>query len=190
MKKQIVTIGLIVVLVLTSTVAQARRFRPRRFGVPCRQSAVQKQTKPEQVQEDVSTETTPVQEDVANESTQVQQTIIDQGSVRSIIRVVDPIQTQEFAVKTSVDHENHIYKEGEFMTVTVESTRSGRLYLFYKDAGGNVTVLFPNKFHQDNQIEANTPLVIPDDAMAFQLQTQPPFGQEVLQAVVTLKPID
>ena len=76
------------------------------------------------------------------------------------------------------------------MEVTVTSSRAGYLYLLYKDAKGSVTLLFPNGFHSSNRIEANEKVTIPDAKMNFDLKTMAPFGKEVLQAIVTLKPVD
>lgn len=192
MKKQILTIGLIIVLVLTSSFAQARnrRIRVRRFWNPYQQGQVQKQTEPKQIQDVIKPEPEQVPEDAKPEPEQVLEEVQPEyQSVRAIVQVKQKLQSAEFKVNVSVDHENHIYEEDDLMTVTVESTRTGYLYLFYKDASGNVTVLFPNKYHQDNYIEANQKLVIPDNMMFFKLRTAAPFGQEVLQAVVMLKPI-
>lgn len=97
---------------------------------------------------------------------------------------------QSFYVNVSVDHENHVYEANDLMEVTVETSKTGYLYLLYKDAGGNVTLLFPNSFHSDNRIEGNKKVKIPDAHMNFDLQTMPPFGKETLQAIVTLKPIE
>lgn len=106
--------------------------------------------------------------------------------------VVEPgsIPPQSFYVNVSVDHENRVYQEGELMTVTVNANKPGYLYLFYTDASGHVTLLFPNAYHRDNHIEANTKVVVPNSNMNFKLRTAAPFGKEYLQAIVSLKPIN
>lgn len=111
---------------------------------------------------------------------------------RAIVPVERPTssQPQSFYVNVSVNHENRIYEEGDLMTVTVESSKSGYLYLLYKDASGSVALLFPNRFHADNHIDAPKKVVIPNSSMSFDLQTMAPFGKEKLQAIVSLKPIN
>ena len=111
---------------------------------------------------------------------------------RAIVPVERPTssQPQSFYVNDSVNHENRIYEEGDLMTVTVESSKSGYLYLLYKDASGSVALLFPNKFHTDNHIGASRKVVIPNSSMSFDLQTMAPFGKEKLQAIVSLNPIN
>lgn len=115
-----------------------------------------------------------------------------QSGTRSIIPIERPqgSRPQSFYVNVSVDHENHVYEEGDLMEVTVESSKSGYLYLLYKDAGGNITLLFPNRFHAENRIEGNKKEVVPSASMDFDLKTMPPFGKETLQAIVTLMPIE
>ncbi|MBQ4143912.1 MAG: DUF4384 domain-containing protein [Thermoguttaceae bacterium] len=103
--------------------------------------------------------------------------------------VVTERRSETFYVNISMDHQDRVYEEGDRMHVTVTSSRSGYLYLLYKDAVGNVSLLFPNKFEQNNKIEANTQILIPSQEMNFDLTTQAPFGKETLQAVVTLQPI-
>ena len=106
--------------------------------------------------------------------------------------VVEPgsVPPQSFYVNVSVDHENRVYQEGELMTVTVNSNKPGYLYLFYTDASGHVTLLFPNAYHRDNYIQANTKVTVPNSGMNFKLRTAAPFGKEYLQAIVSLKPIN
>lgn len=111
---------------------------------------------------------------------------------RAIVPVERPSssQPQSFYVNVSVDHENRIYEEGDLMTVTVESSKPGYLYLLYKDASGSVALLFPNRFHTDNHIAASKKVVVPSSSMSFDLQTMAPFGKEKLQAIVSLNPIN
>lgn len=106
--------------------------------------------------------------------------------------VVEPgsVSTQSFYVNVSVDHENRIYQEGELMTVTVGANKTGYLYLFYTDASGHVTLLFPNSYHRDNHIKAGRKVTVPNHNMNFKLRTSGPFGKEYLQAIVSVKPID
>jgi hypothetical protein len=99
-----------------------------------------------------------------------------------------------FMVRVDVDKPERVYRGGEEMMVTVVSAKAGYLYLLYCDAGGMVTCLFPNAFGEDNRIEAMQPVVIPrppsPDKSSFRLRIGPPYGQEVLKAIVSLEPMD
>ena len=111
--------------------------------------------------------------------------------IRSIVPVErNPQTAPNFYVQVSVDHADHIYRAGDNMVVTVTTNKNGFLYLIYKDAGGKTTLLYPNKFAQNNQIQANVTTKVPSPTMNFDLRTMAPFGKERLQAIVTLNPVD
>ncbi|MFO0819462.1 MAG: caspase family protein [Pirellulales bacterium] len=93
---------------------------------------------------------------------------------------------QAFLVRVSVDHEDCVYREGDTLTATVRSSASGYLYLFYRTESGKVSCLFPNKYQEDNRIQANTNTVVPPtEGATFRIRIAAPFGKEVLKAVVT-----
>jgi hypothetical protein len=95
----------------------------------------------------------------------------------------------QFLVRLAVDHADGIYRGGEEMQVGVRSERDGYLYLFYCDAARNVSCLFPNRVQTDNRIAANTNIIVPAREASFKLRVGPPYGREVLQAVVSLEPL-
>lgn len=93
------------------------------------------------------------------------------------------------SVRVMVDHENRIYREGELMKVSVLSEKSGYLYLFYRQADGSTKCLFPNLYASDNSIRGGEPITIPTSKQKFRLRATKPFGDELLVALVTEKPI-
>lgn len=99
-----------------------------------------------------------------------------------------------FMVRVDVDKPERVYRGGEEMMVNVVSARDGYLYLLYCDAGGMVTCLFPNAFGEDNRIEAMKPVILPQPPSSgkssFRLRIGPPYGQEVLKAIVSQEPMD
>jgi len=76
------------------------------------------------------------------------------------------------------------------MRVTVTSEKAGYLYLIYCDATGNMVLLFPNRKDKNNAIPAHQNVRVPPPGGRFKLRIGPPFGQEVLKAIVSLEPID
>lgn len=107
--------------------------------------------------------------------------------------VLEEIQNDSpsFYVRVSVDHENRMYREGEHMIVTVESSREGYLYLFYENAEKNVSLLYPNALHSENFIQKNVQIQVPSrDEKRFKLRASAPFGTEHLLVVVSPKPIE
>lgn len=103
---------------------------------------------------------------------------------------LDAYQTiPPFVVRVDVDHPDRIYRGGEAIQLSVRSERDGYLYLFYCDASQHVSCLFPNRAQQDNRIAAGQVLIIPAPDSRFKLRVGPPYGREVLKAVVTTKPL-
>jgi hypothetical protein len=98
--------------------------------------------------------------------------------------------TPPFLVRVEVDHPDHVYRQGDAILISVRSERAGYLYLFYCDASQQVTCLFPNEVQDENCVPANETIVIPDQRARFKLRVGPPFGNEVLKAVVTTEPLE
>ena len=94
-----------------------------------------------------------------------------------------------FMVRVDVDKPDRVYRDGELMQVRVISERPGYLYLLYCDAEQNITCLFPNTVNRDNSIAAGQPVIVPAPGSRFGLRICPPFGQEVLKAIVSLSPL-
>jgi hypothetical protein len=93
-------------------------------------------------------------------------------------------------LRVAVDHEDHHYAAGESMTVAVKADRNCYLYLLYFGAGNQVGLLFPNEYHRDNRIPANTVVTVPSPASDFNIVARPPFGKEYLLAVASTKPLE
>jgi F0F1-type ATP synthase membrane subunit a len=55
---------------------------------------------------------------------------------------------------------------------------------------GEITLLFPNQYHSEHHIQANTTYRIPDDSYGFSFQVQPPFGRDRIYAIASDGPID
>lgn len=113
----------------------------------------------------------------------------EKGSTRAV--VVEEIRNDHpaFVVRVDVDHRHRVYRVGEVMNVTVRSSRTGYLYLLYRQADGKVACLFPNQVQTDNKIPANKDIVVPAEDARFRLRIAEPTGQEILKAIVTLKPM-
>lgn len=113
----------------------------------------------------------------------------DDGRARAV--VVEEIRNDNpaFVVRVDVDRRDRVYRVGDVMKVTVRSSRAGHLYLLYRQADGEVACLFPNQVQTDNKIPADKDIVVPAENARFRLRIAEPTGQEVLKAIVTLKPM-
>lgn len=80
------------------------------------------------------------------------------------------------------------YRLGEAMTVEVQPTQDAFVYCYYRDAGGQVARVFPNRFQPDAFVQARTLVQIPPaSGQSFRIQFEHPGGEE---AVVCLAAAD
>ena len=54
---------------------------------------------------------------------------------------------------------------------------------------GNITVIFPNKFHKDNFIESGVTYQFPSPDYGFEFKVAGPAGLERIKAIVTLNKV-
>ncbi|MCA9072273.1 MAG: caspase family protein, partial [Planctomycetaceae bacterium] len=104
--------------------------------------------------------------------------------------VTERNEHSSFMVRVAVDQKDRAYEEGEKLTAAVISERAGYLYLIYCNAAGKSYCVFPNKYQMDNRIPKKQPITIPSANSPFEFTVGGPvFGQEVLKAIVTEKPL-
>ena len=94
-----------------------------------------------------------------------------------------------FSVQVEVDRHDATYTEGDVLQAFVTSREDGYLYLFYRDANANVSVLFPNRYQQNNFIRRGERTPVPGSGAGFRLRIGAPFGHEQLTAVVSKRPL-
>ena len=111
-----------------------------------------------------------------------------QGTRGAFLERIDN-DSATFSVQVEVDRPDRVYTEGDVLQATVTSNVDGYLYLFYRDANANVSVLFPNRFQQDNRIQQNLRMSVPRPDAGFRVRIGAPFGHELLKAVVSKKPL-
>ena len=95
-----------------------------------------------------------------------------------------------FVVRVNVDHADRVYVKDDLLRITVESSAAGYLYLFHRDAVGNVTMLFPNRLQKKNLVQKNEPVTVPAPGSIFQIRIDAPFGNELLKAVASQEPLE
>ena len=91
---------------------------------------------------------------------------------------------QKFFVRVAVNHADHIYRGGENLEVIVRSTEAGYLYVLQRGASGRIYLTFPNKYQRDNDIPANREVRVPAGDANFRIRIGPPYGKEVVKAIV------
>lgn len=82
------------------------------------------------------------------------------------------------------------FRIGENITFYFRSKRDCYLNLVDINSRGELTLLFPNRFHTDNFIRAGRTYRIPDANYGFELEIQPPAGTDRIYAIAGNSPID
>ena len=78
------------------------------------------------------------------------------------------------------------YRAGEALVVRVQPTTDGFVYCYYKDAGGTVARIYPNRFQPDAFVEANRQVEIPPGVQKpFNLRMDRPGADEAVACVVS-----
>jgi hypothetical protein len=78
------------------------------------------------------------------------------------------------------------YRAGEALVVRVQPTSDGFVYCYYKDAGGTVARIYPNRFQPDAFVEANRQVEIPPGVQKpFNLRMDQPGADEAVACVVS-----
>jgi hypothetical protein len=95
------------------------------------------------------------------------------------IAIDDPRSTKRFDLAIFPNEDE--FRIGAELTLSVESQLDCFLTLINVDEAGRTTVLFPNKFNQNNKILANTVYKVPSDAIGgFKLLFRDPGKETVI----------
>ncbi len=81
------------------------------------------------------------------------------------------------------------YRIGQAVEISISVPAAGYLNVVTVDSQDNSTVLFPNRYHRDNRVEAGN-LRIPTSQMDFTLPASEPVGQTLVVAFLSDRPID
>jgi hypothetical protein len=80
------------------------------------------------------------------------------------------------------------YRVGEGIRFSFRTDRNCYLTLIDFETNGNVKVLFPNRYCQDNFIRVGKTYTIPGSEYGFKLIIEPPSGIEKIKAIATTEP--
>lgn len=112
--------------------------------------------------------------------------------VKQLGRIHHP--SPPFKIKAWVTDENRRdFRLGENIVFGIKSERDCYVLLINLDSMGNFHIIYPNKYHHDNFVRANTTVLIPDKTMSaseFQLQFGPPAGEETVKLIATTEPLN
>ncbi len=79
------------------------------------------------------------------------------------------------------------YASGDQLKVTINNNQSGYLSVISVDPKDQTTILFPNKHHSDSKVHGT--ITIPTEQMKFELDIRAPYGETLIVAFLTEKPL-
>ena len=91
--------------------------------------------------------------------------------------------------KADVWTDKQEYEINEKIVFYVKADKNGYLTLFDVGPNGNITVIFPNKYHRENFIRAGVTYQVPSPNYGFEFDVRGPAGLERIKAIVTLNKV-
>ncbi len=84
------------------------------------------------------------------------------------------------------------FRIGEKVVFNIKSEKECYLLMVNLDSEGNVHIIFPNKFYEDNKITGGRTISLPDEQMRkkhFEFEFGQPVGEETVKVIATLEPL-
>lgn len=95
-----------------------------------------------------------------------------------------------FGISVDVDRPDRRYGVGDGLTIEILTERSCYVTIFDVGTSGNVTVLLPNRFRENNRMPANQAVRFPSGGDGFSYTIGPPGGTERIVVIATTQDID
>ncbi len=112
--------------------------------------------------------------------------------VKQLSRIHHP--NPPFRVNVEVADENkRDFLLGEKVVYRIKAEKDCYILLINVDSQGAFHIIFPNKYHKENFIKADTLYSIPDKSMElnkFEFLFTPPAGEEMVKVIAVTKPFD
>jgi len=71
------------------------------------------------------------------------------------------------------------YRPRDTLRAQVQMTGDGVLYCYYRDTGGSIARIFPNRFSPDPFVRANRPMALPPESSPFKIQFDKPGREQI-----------
>jgi serine/threonine protein kinase len=96
--------------------------------------------------------------------------------------------TRKVGVVSRVNKEK--YSLGDKITIYFHAERDSYVYLINVVSQGDITVIFPNQYCQNNRIKAGVTYSFPRSEDEFDFELLPPAGKDVIKAIATVSPVN
>ena len=104
--------------------------------------------------------------------------------------VVNPSPSFGVSVFLNKDGEVPTYRIGEEIRISVRVDRQAFVYLFSIQPDGSVTQILPNRFSDDNRLEAGETRTYPPQNAGYVYNVEPPTGLSKVVAVASTRELD
>lgn len=78
-----------------------------------------------------------------------------------------------------------IYRPAEVLRAIVELNRDGFLYCYYKDGGGTIARIFPNRFQPDPFVKGGKGMTLPGDTVPFKIKFDKAGAREQVTCIAS-----
>jgi len=93
-------------------------------------------------------------------------------------------------VRADVNRGTRSYREGDTLSITIASEADAYVYVLYKQADGQVFVIFPNSTRPNNRVQARQALKVPSEEDLLTWVVGPPFGKETIKVLASKEPLE
>lgn len=94
-------------------------------------------------------------------------------------------QQPAFYVHAETDRRSGEYYEGEQITLRVTSEVDAFLYVIYRQADGQIYLVFPSSGQPDNRVSAGKTVQVPAEGDLFRWTVDAPFGKELMKVIAS-----
>jgi len=110
---------------------------------------------------------------------------------KDLVAEAQKIQNDQrpFKIEIWTEENKTTYKTGDTVTFLFKTDRDCFVTLIDIGTSGAVTRIFPNEWHQSNQVKAGETYRIPVPDASFVFRVKPPAGIEFIKAIATLEPL-
>ena len=95
-----------------------------------------------------------------------------------------------FLVRVDVNRTTRSYREGDELAINIVSEQDAFAYVFYHQADGKTSLIFPNSVQKNNEVRARQAVAIPAQNDLFRWQIGAPFGNERLTVICSKTPLN
>ncbi|MDR1978902.1 MAG: DUF4384 domain-containing protein [Synergistaceae bacterium] len=107
------------------------------------------------------------------------------AEVAAAVLDVEELHKNDFSVTLTSDKEDGVYGIGDNIVLTFKSEADAYLTVLDFTSSGQILVLFPNKWVENNRVKAGEEVKIPAEGQKFAMKAGGPVGVDVVKAIAT-----